>query len=174
MERRKFLQNLFGAAVVATIPIPVFNQIVNAPIPEDNNLSSLDGGDILKEFTNGSYLFIYHENKLLAQSKHFSIEFRNDICNHNIDDIDGYMVGTSGYKEVTIEASKLYCVPSSKFTESNLDTILYSVNPLKIVIIYNEMKIIGDAYISYVASNNELNIISASFKVIGALIVETT
>jgi hypothetical protein len=81
MKRRIFLKNLFGAAVVAAIPKPIFEEMVRTPLPEklvfvpDRLHEADEPGHVLPP---NKYLYLYDDKKFIGSSCDFNISMSQD------------------------------------------------------------------------------------------------
>lgn len=136
MERRKFLQNIFGAAVIAAMPRIVVDQIESiAPrdiIPIEKNKIIPNNG-----------LYIYDKNQLIAASTLFTVNAkRQSFDTSSLDDI-GYHYTIPARFDCKILVEKLRWfngLSGRDFIESN--------DPLKILIYRDELRIEGEVLLT--------------------------
>jgi hypothetical protein len=89
MDRKGFLQRIFGAAIVAAMPKVVVEQIEKtSPTVNGASVVVIQDGKIIppedtvvhhQVGTTDNVLFIFDENKLIGQSQHFSLNLKQDI-----------------------------------------------------------------------------------------------
>lgn len=78
MERRKFLQNIFGAAVIAAIPKVVIDKIDSLPPSVTNG--AVNGADpVFTKEIGGNIIYIYNKETLIGYSNQFCISVNQDI-----------------------------------------------------------------------------------------------
>ena len=170
MERRGFLKSIFGAAVVASMPVVVLSQIEKTPPPPNNKLPFPTNNH-----TKEGLLYIYKDIQLVGQSVLFNLTFKQ-----NYQEVEGgkwekvwtgkytKKKGKKKYKWVFVpsEYPEYIKVPSEWFIVS--DYIQWFVNPeelfcendkLNCLIKQEDIKIIGDAYITEMSINSDPSLI---------------
>lgn len=172
MDRRGFLKNIFGAAVVAAIPKIVLKQIDD--LPKHPITSPVNGIEpiFIKEIPthpNGLlYIWDDEKNALIGASKNFSLNFRQGYVDVSIISDGCYAQYLPGPKSWDISASNIQWVGNAKesFEQSK---------KLRCLIAKDDIRINGEIYITQLASFAPLNgVISydAKFEGNGELIIK--
>jgi hypothetical protein len=138
MERRTFLKNILGAAIVATMPKIVVDQIEAIPPETITPVEPVKTEDISDQFWTEfeKILYIYDNNKLVAASTVFYLE----ITRPTIDMGEFFLPGLWEWK---IAAEKLRwfngCSGINYFAESN---------KLNCLVLHKELKVQGEVFIT--------------------------
>jgi hypothetical protein len=159
MDRRGFLKNIFGAAVIAAMPKIVVEQIETLPeAPISPAINGVTPIFTKKVPVNGLfYIYDDKEEKLIATSTNFNIRFEQKYIKH-----------VPGLLSWDLSAENIQWIenPRQVFEENR---------KLRYLILKNGNKISGDVYITqleYIAPQYEQISSSAEFKGSGALILE--
>lgn len=143
MDRRKFLQNMFGAAVIAAMPKIVVDQIVSLPEPPPISPAINGAVPIFTQkcsIPNGLlYIWDDKKNTLIGASDRFSLEFKQDWI--DIEMPSGFPLHYPGLRSWNISASNIQWIndPMESFKEQR---------KLRCLIAKDNIKINGEIYIS--------------------------
>jgi len=145
MERRSFLKNLFGAAVIATMPKIVVEQIEKAP-PEvlTPKIDPVNGVKPVffkpKDVLQGNCIYLFDENKLIAGSTQFNFNMdRPTISNFSVDDpMIAFTYSTPMSWRIGIDKLRW-------FAHSTGMDYFTGYKPLRFIAKFNDVKITGEA-----------------------------
>ena len=144
MDRKNFLKGMFGAAIVASMPKIVVDQIekVEQIAPNHNDLSDVQGG--FSHSVKEQRMYLYDDNKLIASSDEFSLSWKKEPINvsRRPDSIiPVYPEYWLGQPEWNIEARL--------FWNDKEEGLFYFAEekPLQVVICNEGVKFKGNAYI---------------------------
>jgi len=168
MERRNFLKGLFGTAIIAAIPKPVFDKIVETPfvVPEQ---AKVPAENIIVPEVN-SYLYLYdNENNLLASSPHFNLEMKIEYISTGMD-ADNWAQHITGPKRWFVNVDNIQWHKK----DTNIEDVMLSPSIITVVLYNKEYRLHGNVNITHYQINSfELNVDSCVLEGSGSLIVET-
>lgn len=177
MERRNFLKGLFGVAIVTAIPKPVFEKMVETPLPEPTKdvieyvKEQIGPYKHLKPIAPNGLLYLYDEkDNLLAVSMDFNLIKKRPVVSSIFIEDMAYHQFVQGPSEWKVEVSRL------QLLEKNFEDWFWSDTPVKMVLIDREYKILGNSFItqSQVSTGlEELPIYYCELSGAGALILES-
>jgi hypothetical protein len=123
MDRRKFLQNMFGAAVITAMPKIVVDQIISLPepipiSPAVNGVTPILTKRIIMPPNGLLYIWDDERNILIGASDRFSLDLKQDVINIGFDDLQ-YPQFIRGQRSWNISASNIQWVnnPEELFEE---------------------------------------------------------
>ena len=184
MKRRSFLKGIFGAAVVATMPKSVVDQIEKLPEPPPINKQTTTGG-VIKHLhlpCIENCLYIYDNNNLIGQSAVFDLNYKQGhIPIYNkygwVKEWTGKYKKKSGKKKYKWVERTVDYIPAAAEWDINSDSMQWFVNPEEIfalgnkldcLIKHDKIKITGGIYITQIdISAHYLGGINHSAKFVG-------
>jgi hypothetical protein len=81
MDRRNFFKGMFGAAIVASMPKIVVDQIEKVPIEEITPVPVLEKPKYVMYHLGEQCMYLYDNDKLIAGSTLFNLSFRREYLN---------------------------------------------------------------------------------------------
>jgi hypothetical protein len=145
MERRSFLKNIFGAAVVAAMPKIVVEQIEKAP-PETltPKIDPVNGVEPVfvkqKDYLKGNFIYLYDNDVVIAGSSMFAFAMdRPIIHNFSFDDPE-IAFSYSAPMSWKIAVDKLLW-----FNHDKGMSYFTRYEPLQFVAVFNNARITGEA-----------------------------
>jgi len=141
MDRRCFFKGIFGAAIVASIPKIVVEQIEQTPIEELTPVPK-EAFEQVVSYVKGKCLYLYDNEKLIAGSTDFALELKRDILPVNINPIENYPEYAPGKLQWNIVAYQLRW-----FNHKTGLHYFEEQKPLQCVISYQGIRYKGDVYV---------------------------
>jgi hypothetical protein len=142
MDRRNFFKGMFGAAIVASMPKIVVEQIEETPIEELTPIPK-EAFEQVVSHVKEKCLYLYDNEKLIAGSTDFALELRRDILPIDIDPIKNYPEYTTGKLQWNIAAYQL------RWFNHKTGLHYFRENePLQCVISYQGIRYKGDVYVT--------------------------
>ena len=141
MERRTFLKNIFGAAVVAAMPAILVRQIEELP-PEKILSARLHNLDEPGQICHDNCMYIHDGENLLAASRQFNLVFKN----HLVDVTNAYSEYpeyVSGYREWKVWGENVMWLDGDTGMNHLMDH-----KPLYCLIYHGGSRIVGQVYIT--------------------------
>jgi len=138
MERRTFLKNIFGAAVVAAMPPILVRQIEELP-PE--KIAPLPDPVTLRKVIHGNCMYIHDGENLLAASRKFNLVFENHLVPIGYD--MGYPEYIQGLREWKVWGEDVMWLNG----DSGMNHIIDN-KPLYCLIYHDGLRIVGQGYIT--------------------------
>jgi hypothetical protein len=166
MDRRNFFKGMFGAAIVASMPKIVVDQIEKAEqiAPKHNDLSDIQGG--ISPSGKEQLMYLYDDNRLIASSSEFKLNYKRESIRVPPDSYPEYYLSEMSWD---VEASLFW-----NNRKAGLDYFAEN-KPLQCVIYNKGLKIKGNVYITCcILSNGSLDYPYENVMLsgVGALIID--